>query len=86
MGTKWAIKRDICLHMEEKFGSAGSVFRTGKYFIPPQLQRTSIKDLPANNDASGIPIFLQALGRRDKNVEDLENAKRILATIGTQMG
>ena len=70
-----AWKRSVCLHVKAKFGSAGSVFRTGKYFSPPLLRRLS-----ADNDASGLKkaIFLQALGRRVKNVEDLENAKEYM--------
>ena len=38
------------------------------------------EDLSADNDASGLKkaTFLQALGRRDKNVEDLENAKQYM--------
>ena len=77
-----AWKRSVCLHMEAKFGSAGSVFRTGKYFIPPLLQRPNDADVSADNDASGLrkAIFLQALGRRDKYVEDLENAKQYMYT------
>ena len=75
-----AWKRSVCLHVEAKFGSAGSVFRTGKYFSPPLLRRPADEDLSADNDASGLKkaTFLQALGRRDKNVEDLENAKQYM--------
>ena len=66
--------------MEAKFGSAGSVFRTGNYFVPPLLARPIDDDLSGINDPSGLKkaIYLQALGRRDKNVEDLHNAKQYM--------
>ena len=75
-----AWKKSVCLHMDAKFGSAGSVFRTGKYFIPPLLQRPSDEDLSADNNASGLKkaIILQALMRRDKNVEDFQNSKQYM--------
>ena len=40
----------------------------------------SDEDLSADNNASGLKkaIFLQALGRRDKNVKDFENAKQYM--------
>ena len=66
--------------MEAKFGSAGSVFRTGNYFVPPLLARPIDDDLSDTNDPSGLKkaIYLQALERSDKNVEDLHNAKQYM--------
>ena len=32
-----AWKRSVCLQVEARFGSAGSVSRTGKYYVPPLL-------------------------------------------------
>ena len=75
-----AWKRSVCLHREAKFGSTSSVFRTGTYFAPPTLERPSHENLTNESDASGLAkaIYLQSLGRRDKNVEDLLNARQYM--------
>ena len=58
----------------------GFVFRTGHYYLPPLLARPIDDDLSDTNYPSGLKkaIYLQALGRRDKNVEDLHNAKQYM--------
>ena len=66
--------------MEARFGSAGSVSRTGKYYVPPLLAWPIDDDLSDTNDPSGLnkAIYLQALGKRDKNVKDLHNTKQFM--------